>query len=1250
MDTPLHIPLNLNRLMTTLLVVIMVLFGHTVFSQCSIVCHGSVTVSLDINGMATITPTILMQNNPLGCTGTFTVNVTDTAGNSYGNAVNGSAIGLDLTATLTHSGGNSCTSDVTVIDNMNPVLNCPQLYIYCNINSSPSVIGFPGISDNVTSFNDLTISYSDSFTDLDCGTMAGDSTVTAQIDRTWNVADESGNSATCMQTIWLLRATLNQVEFPSNFDGFEADPLECGTDDPYDLNTTGYPTINNYPLTGASDCELVTAFTDQVFPECGGQKKIIRTWFVNDLCTDETRVSAQVIRVKDTQAPSLTCPQNVSFNTYANSCVAQVYLPAATSTDACSNVTVSPQWQFGTGHGPYNTVPAGVYTVTYKAQDACQNQTTCTITVTVADDDLPTAICENQIEVVLQTDGTVLVYAETFDDGSHDNCGIDYYLVKRGSDPFDEFVYFDCNDLGVQTNVVLKVFDISGLSTQCTSHVTVGDEVNPEIVCPGAINVDCGFAYTNVEFTGLAFATDNCGVANTNWSDQINLNTCGIGFVTRNWSATDASNNSVFCQQTITISDNTPLGVTFPADIITYECGFDIDTTNTGAPILTGRDCEQLGISSTDFTFYTAYPACYKIVRNWAVIDWCVFQPNSSNDEGIWEHTQIIEVLDATAPELTCPAPITVGINNVFACQTLVNLAAATATDCSQQITITNNSPFANSNGANASGTYPMGTHTVKFTAHDGCGNMDECTTSFTVIDTEAPSPVCNNGISVTVQQNGMVTITPNLIEGGSSDNCSDYEDLIFQVSPNTFTCNQLGNQTATLTVTDIYGNSSFCQTTVVVQDNLDYCVTNNNNITVAGFMGTESGVPLSQKIVGVSGGISIAMHTDIDGTFAFQNLPANSTYTLKPTYDTNPMNGVTTLDLVYIRRHILNILPLTSPYKMIAADINKSGSISTLDLVQLRKLILTIDTDFNNNTSWRFVPLDYEFINPQNPFSENFPESITIQNVTSNNWENDFIGIKIGDVNGTANANDLLGVDDRTMTDDLKLMTTDRTLEAGYDYEIPITAVNFEQIMGFQFALEFDTDRLDILAVTPGKLQELKAANFGKTLLSEGILTTSWESIFDQKLDAIDELFIIHVRAKADTKLSEVLRISQSYVPAEAYKGSFADTTHDVDFYNVTLGFEKTTDTRFALYQNQPNPTNSSTTIGFYLSKAAETELRIFDLFGKEIFHQIGEYTEGHHSIEIDLTSMTDKAGIFIYELNAAGFRTERKKLIFVK
>ena len=52
--------------------------------------------------------------------------------------------------------------------------------------------------------------------------------------------------------------------------------------------------------------------------------------------------------------------------------------------------------------------------------------------------------------------------------------------------------------------------------------------------------------------------------------------------------------------------------------------------------------------------------------------------------------------------------------------------------------------------------------------------------------------------------------------------------------------------------------------------------------------------------------------------------------------------------DLVLISKHILgNEAQFDSPYKYIAADINKSGSITAFDMVQLRQLILNITTEY---------------------------------------------------------------------------------------------------------------------------------------------------------------------------------------------------------------------------------------------------------------------------------------------------------------
>jgi len=173
---------------------------------------------------------------------------------------------------------------------------------------------------------------------------------------------------------------------------------------------------------------------------------------------------------------------------------------------------------------------------------------------------------------------------------------------------------------------------------------------------------------------------------------------------------------------------------------------------------------------------------------------------------------------------------------------------------------------------------------------------------------------------------------------------------------------------------------------------------------------------PVQVKITGTAGAanttirvyptgstVLVTTQTDTSGIFFVPGLPGCRAYTVIPYRNDIALNGVTTLDLALISKHILNLEPFDSPYKMIAADANKSGTITTLDIVVLRRLILGIDTAFANNNSWRFVPKSHIFPNLLNPFSVPFPESaaINVQQTSVNGIQ--FIPIKVGDVNQSA-------------------------------------------------------------------------------------------------------------------------------------------------------------------------------------------------------------------------------------------------------
>lgn len=142
---------------------------------------------------------------------------------------------------------------------------------------------------------------------------------------------------------------------------------------------------------------------------------------------------------------------------------------------------------------------------------------------------------------------------------------------------------------------------------------------------------------------------------------------------------------------------------------------------------------------------------------------------------------------------------------------------------------------------------------------------------------------------------------------------------------------------------------------------------------------------------------------------FNFGTLIPSAGYnsTITPSKNTNPLNGVSTYDLVLIQKHILGIEPLDSPWKIIAADANQDGKVTTFDIITLRKLILGITTELPNGKSWRFAPKDYVFPNPLNPFQPPFPERIEVPNTADPAPHHfQFTGVKIGDVNYSADPN----------------------------------------------------------------------------------------------------------------------------------------------------------------------------------------------------------------------------------------------------
>lgn len=173
---------------------------------------------------------------------------------------------------------------------------------------------------------------------------------------------------------------------------------------------------------------------------------------------------------------------------------------------------------------------------------------------------------------------------------------------------------------------------------------------------------------------------------------------------------------------------------------------------------------------------------------------------------------------------------------------------------------------------------------------------------------------------------------------------------------------------------------------------------------SIEGRITTPTGVSMPSVRVVLTGPRTDSTLTDTLGRYSFKNLASGFTYTVRPRSDTVQLNGVTTLDIALISKHILNLQPLATPWQIVAADANNSGTITTLDGLALRRIILGIDENLPRQPSWRFFRNNMVFPIPANPFTGTvFLEETKIDKLERNETGIDFYGVKTGDVNNNA-------------------------------------------------------------------------------------------------------------------------------------------------------------------------------------------------------------------------------------------------------
>ena len=544
----------------------------------------------------------------------------------------------------------------------------------------------------------------------------------------------------------------------------------------------------------------------------------------------------------------------------------------------------------------------------------------------------------------------------------------------------------------------------------------------------------------------------------------------------------------------------------------------------------------------------------------------------------------------------------------------------------------------------------PGDVHTIKWTVTDGCGNSSTATTEHTFGDSKAPTPLCISGVTTAfMETDGTADIWAKDFDLGSFDNCTAADDLGFSIvmsgsdpdpdSGNfTFSCADLQSfYELDVYVWDGSGNYDYCSVGVLVGgDCAGGAGEGGSSASIAGNVATHYGDMVDNATVYVNGNAGSEfpknMTTENSGEYAFTNNPLAFDYNLNAERTGDYNNGVSTFDIVLIQKHILGLAEFDSPYKYLAADINNSGSVSASDLVELRQLILGKVTELSNNSSWRFVDAGQQFTDEANPWP--FKEVIDVNNLAISMMDENFIGVKIGDLSGDASANSLMSATTRS-NGLLTLTAEDVTFATGELVSVPVSATNFNSVAGYQFTL--DHAGLTLQSIDAGSL-DVSDANVA---VNDGQLTMSWSEA--TAVSSAEVLFTLVFKSTSNGNLSNVLNLNSSVTKAEAYMGTSLDKA------DVVLAVGSTdVSTEFDLYQNSPNPFDAQTVIGFNLPVAGNATLRVYDVAGKTITSMTKSFAKGYN--EIVLTkAQVGVEGVLYYELES-GDNVATKKMIVIE
>lgn len=663
-----------------------------------------------------------------GVTASFTFVYQVNSGTAVGTVIANTA-NISSTTSEIHTPDNSATASGTVLSGTPPgdcTLDCPN-----NIVTTATTHGQGGGAN-------VTFSAAEGFGS--CGTITSNPTSGSffPIGTTTVTNTSSTGGGACSFTVTVVDTAAPTITCPANITA----TANSGDAQAFVPNPNGSSSNVGTPTTTGDQPLEVTGSREDgeglttAYPL--GVTDI--TWLATDP-SGRQATCTQIITVLPNQVLTITCPANVTTNS-PNGCDPATVNPGQATSNSQTATITSKRSDNLPLNDPY---PVGTTTITWTANDTDTQSVSCTQTVTVTGTDTTPPTLMVPPNVTATTDScTATVDDELGVATAEEDCGT-VNITRSGIPTFPCPTPQDpnrqCESFVFPTGTTIITYtatNSSGLSTTGTQTVTVTEDpaINPTITAAADVTLytgpgarSCGVTVTNLDAAlGTATADDNCPGVTVARSGVPAGNVFPLGNTTITYTATDKSGNMATDTQVVTVVDNTPPVVTAPGPVTLYtgpgatSCG--VTVSNLDGTFGTGSatdNCPGVGaVSRSGVPAGNVFPVGTTTLTYSAT--------DAHNNTG--EATQVVTVIDNTAPVISCPSSIV--LEPTCPSGAIATWTAPVGTDNCPGATTTQTA------GPASASVFPVGTTTVTYTVNDAHGNSTSCSFTVTVLTPQA--------------------------------------------------------------------------------------------------------------------------------------------------------------------------------------------------------------------------------------------------------------------------------------------------------------------------------------------------------------------------------------------------------------------------------------------------------------------------------------------------------------------------------